>query len=167
MGFLAMTLGHAVPLDQRLARRLAVVRATVRGSPDPDRKTLARGHALRFTAPSGDLSVLATFLASDTCHAVIVRRPWSCRKWPDGMRKSPRHLRGSGHAARASRIVQEAHLGVATDRSAPMMLAGQGAQLPGPPPDPDVPRRGDLGPLGHLLPTEDQVLQGIGIPDIR
>src|SRR6266568_8461205 len=83
MGFLSVTLGHAVPLDQRLARRFAVVRAAVRGSPDPDRKTLARGHALRLAAPGGDLAVLATFFATDTGHAVIVRRPCSCRKWAD------------------------------------------------------------------------------------
>src|SRR6266704_3436815 len=45
------------------------------GSPDSDGKTFAGGHALRLAAPGGDLAVLATFLAGDTCHVVIVRRP--------------------------------------------------------------------------------------------
>src|SRR6266571_9495264 len=94
MGFLSVTLGHAVSLDQRLARRLAVVRAAVRGSPDPDGKTLSGGHAFRLAAPGGDLAMLATFFAPDTFHAVIVRRPYSCRKWADG-RANP-GLSGTG-----------------------------------------------------------------------
>ena len=47
-----------------------------------------------------------------------------------------------------------------------MILAGQVAELPGPPPDRDVPGRVNLGPVGHVLPREDQVVQGIGIQDI-
>src|SRR5579862_4813994 len=55
VSLLAVTLGDAMSLQQRLAIPLAVVRAAVRGSPHPGRKTRARGHAFRFAAPGCDL----------------------------------------------------------------------------------------------------------------
>jgi len=72
MGFLSVALSHAVSRDQGLACRLAMVGATVRGSPDPDGKTPAGGHAFRLAAPGGDLAVLATFVAGDTCHRLAI-----------------------------------------------------------------------------------------------
>jgi hypothetical protein len=71
---LAITFGFAMSLEQRLTGRLAMVRAAVRGSPNPDGKALARSHAFRLAAPICDLAVLATFFAGDMCHVTIVRR---------------------------------------------------------------------------------------------
>ena len=46
-------------------------------------------------------------------------------------------------------------------------LAHPGAsQSASPPPERDVPGRVDLGPVGRLLPWEDQVMQGIGVQDV-
>jgi hypothetical protein len=73
--------GFAMSLEQRLAGWLAVVRAAVRGSPDPDGKAGAGGHAFRLAAPVCDLAVLAAFLAGDMYHVAIVRRSRPDGKW--------------------------------------------------------------------------------------
>ncbi len=45
----------------------------------------------------------------------------------------------------------------------PVWLCGQ---LPGPPDDGDVPRRVHLGPVGDVPAGIDEVVQGVGVPDI-